>query len=63
VQCWQICSRCTGFVAMTTVPNAKFRRVLVLAVDIACEGYNVKDVFTGIVIISSHNNVVCAIAE
>ena len=41
-------------------PKAKCQQVLV---DIVCEGYNVKDVFTGIVIISSRNRVVCAIAE
>jgi len=30
VHCWGICNRCTGFVAMTTAPNAKCQRVLKL---------------------------------
>ena len=31
----RICNRCTGFIAMTTAPNAKCQRVLVLALCLA----------------------------
>ena len=64
VQCWADLQSVHGFCCYDNiVPNAKCQRVLVLAVDIVCEGYNVKDDFTCIVIISSHNRVDCAIAE
>ena len=35
----RICNRCTGFAAMTTAPNAKYQRVLVLAVYLVANGH------------------------